>query len=95
MHAKDAVSLMSQQANLSRITSTTDVVAKAMGDLHHHVDKAGLKNATADHSTTTAARNRKLNPLDAEVSADDSLLNRFLDFLLRFRVVSTLIYSYV
>lgn len=95
LHAKDALSLYSQTAGASRsVASTSDITAKAMGDLHHHVDKAGLKNITADSGQTTAARTRELSPLNAEVDEDISLRDRFYNFLLRFRVVSSLIYEY-
>lgn len=90
MHAKDAVSLSTSQANSSRL-ATTDITAKAMGDLHHHIDKAGLKNIT-DQTSTTAARRRELNPLEADTT-DESLSTRFFDFMLRFRVVASLFYQ--
>lgn len=91
MHAKDAASLMSSQSTAK--ISTSDITAKALGDLHHHIDKAGLKNINADNGSTTAARTRELNPLNAERD-DDSLGARFHDFLLRFRVVTSLCYQY-
>lgn len=90
IHAKDAVSLMRQHSNIK--LSSNDITAKALGDLHHHVDKASLKNVTADTSTT-AARTRELNPLDAAVQ-EASLMDRLHDFLLRFRVVTSLCYQY-
>jgi hypothetical protein len=90
MHAKDAISLLSQQANLNRLV-TSDITAKAMGDLHHHIDKASLKNIHTDNSTT-AARVRELEPLEAEPD-NDSLLGRMYDFLLRLRVVASLCYQ--
>jgi hypothetical protein len=88
VHAKDAVSLMSQPAAANKL-ATSDITAKALGDLHHHIDKAGLKNINADSGSTTAARTRNLNPLEAE-ETDDSLLARLHDFLLRLRVVTSL-----
>jgi hypothetical protein len=91
IHAKDAVSLMRQHSNIK--LSSNDITAKALGDLHHHIDKASLKNITADTSTT-AARTRELNPLDAAVQ-EASLMDRLHDFLLRFRVVTSLCYQYV
>lgn len=92
MHAKDAVSLSTQQANSSRL-APTDITAKALGDLHHHIDKAGLKNITSDNTATAAGRTRELNPLDAE-HTDESLLGRLHDLMLRFRVVASLCYQY-
>lgn len=90
LHAKDAVSLLSH-GNVSKL-ATSDITAKALGDLHQHIDKAGLKNITAD-TRTTAARTRELNPLDAAVQ-EASLMDRLHDFLLRFRVVTSLCYQY-
>jgi hypothetical protein len=90
LHAKDAVSLLNH-GNANKLASS-DITAKALGDLHHHIDKAGLKNITADTSTT-AARTRELNPLDA-ATQEASLMERFHDFLLRFRVVTSLCYQY-
>lgn len=92
LHAKDAVSLMNSHPASAKL-APSDITAKALGDLHHHIDKAGLKNITADTSTT-AARTRELNPLDAAVQ-EASLMERLHDFLLRFRVVTSLCYQYV
>ena len=70
-----------------------DITAKALGDLHHHIDKAAVKNPNSDASTAT--RNRELNPLAAEeVSEDMGMLARVQPFLLRFRIVSSLIYAF-
>lgn len=87
IHAKDTVSAMSQQSNLSKLAST-DITAKALGDLHQHIDKTGLKNIHVD--PTTAARTRELQPLEA-LEERPSLAVLLQDFLLRFRVVSSLI----
>lgn len=91
MHAKDAASLLSSQASVKM--SPSDIPAKALGDLHHHIDKAGLKNINTDNGSTTAARTRELNPLDADTEGD-SLGARLHDFLLRFRVVTSLCFRY-
>lgn len=93
LHAKDAVSFLSQQTNLTKLASM-DISAKALGDLHQHIDKAGLKNINVDNSSTTAARVRELDPMAAE-EIDESLAARFHDFLLRLRVVGSLCYQYV
>jgi bifunctional DNase/RNase len=85
MHAKDITSLMNQQS-IHRL-ATGDITAKAMGDLHHHIDKTGVKNIQND--TTTAARTRELNPLLTEED-NRSIGDRIHDFMLRFRVVSSL-----
>lgn len=87
VHAKDAVSLLRTPGAVK--LSGNEITAKALGDLHHHIDKAGLKNITGDSGTTTAARVRNLNPLEADES-DDSLLARLHNFLLRLRVVTSL-----
>jgi len=91
LHAKDAVSLMSNQSNLNKF-ATSDITAKALGDLHHHIDKTSFKTIYSD-SSTTAARTRELNPLDAE-QTDESLLGQLHDLFLRFRVVTSLCYHY-
>jgi hypothetical protein len=88
-HAKDAVSFMNQYGSATKLVST-DITAKALGDLHHHIDKASVKNP---HATTNAARIRKLNPLEEDM-ADDDLRSRFHDFLLRLRVVLSLCVQY-
>lgn len=93
MHAKDAVSLFSPHSSMNRIASTSDITAKALGDLHHHVDKTGLKNISTD-SSATAARTRELNPLNAEMGEAEGLLGLLHNFLLRFRIVGSLIYNY-
>lgn len=93
MHASDAASLMNQQTSNNRLLSA-DITAKAMGDLHHHIDKQSLKNVTNDTSTT-AARRRQLSPLAAdEVREIASLLEWLHDFGLRLRIASSLIYQY-
>ena len=90
LHAKDAVSLLNQPG-LNKL-ATSDITAKALGDLHHHIDKASLKSL---HLTpATAARVRELQPL-AEKQLDDSLTTRFQDFMLRFRVVVSLCFQAV
>lgn len=92
MHAKDAASLMSQASSINRL-SPSDIPAKALGDLHHHIDKTGLKNVTADSSASTAARTRELDPLSAQSEAE-SLVAWMHDFMLRLRVVTSLCYHY-
>lgn len=87
VHAKDAVSLLRTPGAVK--LSGNEITAKALGDLHHHIDKASLKNITGDTGTTTAGRVRSLNPLEADES-DESLLARFHNFLLRLRVVTSL-----
>ena len=91
MHAKDAVSVSTQHPSANKLVPT-DITAKALGDLHHHIDKASLKNITGDQGSTTAARVRELNPLDAETT-DDSLMGQLRDFMLRLRMVASLFYQ--
>jgi hypothetical protein len=92
IHAKDAVPLMAQPSGTTKLGSR-DITAKALGDLHHHIDKAGVKNIHNDASTT-AARTRELNPLHAE-AGDDSLFGRINDFMLRLRMVASLCFQLV
>lgn len=91
LHAKDAVSLLNQPG-VNKL-APTDITAKALGDLHHHIDKASLKNIHTDTSTT-AARVRELQPLVDE-QLDDSLMARFQNFVLRLRVVASLCFQAV
>ena len=90
MHVKDITSLMNQQS-VNRLAAS-DIGAKAMGDLHHHIDKTGIKNIQSEN--TTAARTRDLNPLYGELD-EQSLMDRVHDFMLRLRLVSSLCYQYV
>lgn len=90
IHAKDAVSMFSGQT-MSRM-APSDITAKALGDLHHHIDKASLKNITTTTNATTSARVRELDPLSANI-ASDSLSTQVHDFLLRLRVVASLFYN--
>lgn len=87
VHAKDAVSLMRAPGTVK--LSGNEITAKALGDLHHHIDKAGLKNIHAD-AGTAAGRSRTLNPLEMD-TADDSLLARLHEFFLRLSVVTSLV----
>lgn len=91
LHAQDAVSLLSQQ-NTYKI-AVNDIPAKAIGDLHQHIDKAALKTIHADTSTT-AARTRELQPLIADQS-DNSLVGYVQAFMLRLRVVASLCFQAV
>lgn len=88
LHATDAASLLSQPG-LNRM-ATTDITAKALGDLHHHIDKASLKSI---HLTpSTAARVRELQPL-AEKQLDDSFATRVQSFMLRLRMVASICFQ--
>lgn len=87
VHAKDAVSLMRAPGTV-KLTGN-DITAKALGDLHHHIDKAGLKNIHVDASTT-AGRSRALNPLEMDTT-DDSILARVHQFFLRLSIVTSLV----
>ena len=73
--------------------ASRDITAKALGDLHHHIDKAGVKSPHSDASTAT--RNRQLNPMSAEeMAAESSLIAHLQSFFLRFRIISSLLYTY-
>lgn len=87
IHAKDAVSLMRTNAVRQRM-SPNDITAKALGDLHHHVDKASLKNM---HVTATT-RGREMNPL-AMLGSEETLRTRFMDHLLRMRVAMSIFFQ--
>ena len=93
IHAKDAVPLMAQPAGTTRLASR-DITAKALGDLHHHIDKAGVKNIHNDASTT-AGRQRELRPFTELEREAGSLLSQLNDFLLRLHVVASLCFRYV
>lgn len=92
VHAKDAVSMISNPHAINK-TLSKDIAAKALSDLHHHIDKTSLKNVHADASTT-AARVRELDALHAEDDLPVTISTLFHDFLLRFRVVASLCYQY-
>ncbi len=92
LHVKDTVRLLSSSASVSSSSAmasltSTDLRAKSIDDLHHHVDKTMLKSITGDAGAV--ARTRELQPLAAEFE-DDSLSARFQDFILRLRVVGSL-----
>ena len=91
IHAKDAVSMISNPHAANKIM-TKDITAKALNDLHQHIDKTSLKNVHADASTT-AARVRELDALHTD-DLPTSVTTAFHDFLLRFRVVTSLCYQY-
>lgn len=81
LHAKDAVSLSNQQNVANAKISGGDITAKAMADLHHHIDKTSLKMQTGE--AATQARVRELQPLlnpDFEPSLRDYLEDLFVRF---------------
>ena len=92
LHVKDIVASTlghSQQA-VDALTNN-ELRAKTLGDLHHHIEKTSLKNVATD-AASTAARSRELQP-----SADDVTEGTFSevvhDFMLRFRIVSSLMFQ--
>lgn len=91
-HAKDVTALFSVPGSSVKPLSGSDITSKALGDLHHHIDKAGVKNIHVDKNVT-AARTRQLNPLDVDVSPE-TLGEKLHDFLLRLRVVTSLCFNY-
>lgn len=92
IHAKDAINLLTSQSNLKQMAST-DITAKALGDLHHHIDKTRIKNMTAV-TANPAARKRELDPLASD-HALEMMGAQFYDFMLRLRVVGSLCFQYV
>lgn len=88
-HATDVVKGASHDA--PNAVAKTDVSAKAIADLHNHIDKTSLKNVMKTSAdTTAAARRRELS--DTIVQTDDGLLDRMLASLLFARVALTLRY---
>lgn len=88
LHAKDAMSLMSQHSNMTKLAAG-DITAKALGDLHHHIDKASMKNIAINNGSTTAARVRGLSTITIETD-DDTISTRLHEFFLRLQVVGSL-----
>lgn len=86
VHAKDAVSVASQQS-VAKLTGS-DITTKALSDLHHHIDKTSLKMHTGD--VTTQARVRELEPLNAEF--EPTLRDYLEDFLVRFHFGASLFF---
>ena len=80
VHAKDAVSLANQQS-VAKL-SGSDISAKAVADLHHHIDKTSLKMQTGGDNAVQA-RVRELEPLKSP-NFDPSLRDYLEDFLTRF-----------
>ncbi len=91
LHAKDAASLANSHNAYSKL-STGDITAKAIGDLHHHIDKMSLKH-TANASPSTQARTRQLEP-GYEDMEQQTFGQEVADFLLRLRIVTTMFYQY-
>ena len=89
IHAKDAVPLMSQPAGATQLASR-DITAKALGDLHHHIDKASVKNVHNDAATTARHREFQSVVYDGD---DASLLEQIQEFILRLRVVASLVFQ--
>jgi len=86
LHAKDAVSLANQQS-VAKL-SGGDLTAKAMSDLHHHIDKTSLKMQTSEVSTQ--ARIRELEPLNAEF--ERTFRDYLEDFMIRFQFGASLFF---
>lgn len=89
VHAKDAVSLSNQQNAANAKISGGDITAKALGDLHHHIDKMSLKMHTSD--TSTQARVRELEPLQG-AEFDPSLRDYLEDLLIRLQFGTSLLF---
>lgn len=89
LHAKDAVSLANQQSAANAKISGGDITAKALGDLHHHIDKMSLKMHTGDVSTQ--ARVRELEPLQG-AEFDPSLRDYLEELLMRLQFGTSLFF---
>lgn len=87
VHAKDAVSLDNQQSAAK--LSGGDITAKALSDLHHHIDKTSLKMHTGEVSTQ--ARIRELEPLRG-AEFDPSLRDYLEDLMIRFQFSASLFF---
>lgn len=87
IHAKDAVSLANQQS-VAKI-SGGDITAKAVADLHHHIDKTSLKMQSSEPATQ--ARIRELQPL-LSPDFDLSLRDYFEDLFIRFQFGASLFF---
>lgn len=89
VHAKDAVSLANQQNAANAKISSGDITTKALGDLHHHIDKMSLKMHTGDSSTQ--ARVRELEPLQG-AEFDPSVRDYLEDLLIRLQFGTSLFF---
>lgn len=93
-HMKDVVALSRPEpvkAGSVAMTMLTasDIHTKALGDLHHHIDKTSVKNMSVHMA---AARKRELQP-HADDITNVSLGQAVYDFLLRGRVVFSMLFS--
>lgn len=89
LHVKDIVaSTLGHSQHAVDALANNELRSKTLSDLHHHIDKTSLKSVATD-TALTAARTRELQP-----SADDVTEGTFSeivhDFMLRFRIVSSL-----
>lgn len=92
IHAKDTISMIGSPKAESKLL-TKDIAAKALSELHSHTDKTSMKNIHVNASTT-AVRVRRLNVLDTYEDIPTTITTVFHDFLLRFRVVTSLCFQY-
>ena len=89
MHAGDVVSHSSGKEGMAQVTKTSpDLNAKAMGDLHNHIDKTTLKNVMKSAADSTAVSRRDLQA--QEVQFEETLLEKLAAQFLMFRVFLTL-----
>lgn len=93
-HVKDVVALANPQpvhpgVMVTNTLKSTDIHTKALGDLHHHIDKTSVKNMAAQ----IAARKRDLQPEAADMEAV-SLGQKLYDFILRLRLVGSMILNH-
>lgn len=87
IHAKDAVSMANQQGAAK--LSGSDITAKALGDLHHHIDKTSLKLHSGDVSTQ--ARIRELKPLHS-AEFEPTVRDYLEDLIIRFQFGTSLFF---
>lgn len=93
-HLADVVALLRPEpaapgSTIMTTLSTSDIHSKALGDLHHHIDKTSVKNMSAQ---TAAARKRDLQPNTEDIT-NVSIGQSVYDFLLRICIVFSLLFS--
>ena len=87
-HVGDVVKHSSTDLGSYTVRSSVDVNAKALGDLHNHIDKTMLKNVLKSAGDSTAATRRDLK--QSVLVSEESLLERFTSHLLFLQVLLTI-----
>ncbi len=94
MHMKDVAALSHPEAlrpgsvNQTLLTSG-DIHSKALGDLHHHIDKTSVKNMST--RMESFARRRELVPQSQDLEAS-SFGEMVYEFFLRLSVVGSMLF---